>query len=290
MWAVDALALQPGDRVLEIGCGHGVAVSLIAEKLDGGSVVAIDRSPKMIAAAQRRNTDHVSAGRASFQTVSAAEARFGEARFDKVLAIHVGVFLRGDPAQELEVVRGCLTDEGGLHLSWEPFEAEEARSTGEALAAVLEERGFVVSAVLVEDLSATTAVCVVARNGPPVPTTAAEALDRIRAICLAFPQSSEKLSHGHPAFFVARKAIVYFHDDHHGDGRLCIWCAAPEGAQEMLVAAAPDQYFRPPYVGHRGWLGVQLDTGIDENELAGVIEDAFLTVAPKRLQDAYEAR
>ncbi len=57
----------------------------------------------------------------------------------------------------------------------------------------------------------------------------------------------------------------------------------------MLVEAAPDQYFRPPYVGYRGWLGVQLDTGIDENELAGVIEDAFLTVAPKRLQDAYEA-
>lgn len=120
-------------------------------------------------------------------------------------------------------------------------------------------------------------------------TNAADALERVRDICLSFPQSSEKVSHGAPAFFVAKKAIVYFHDDHHGDGRLCIWCAAPEGAQEMLVEAAPGQYFRPPYVGYRGWLGVQLDTGIDENELAGVIEDAFLTVAPKRLQDAYEA-
>lgn len=176
MWAGDTLAVQPGDRVLEIGCGHGVAVSLIAEKLDGGSVFAIDRSPKMIAAAQRRNADHVSAGRASFQTVSAAEARFGKARFDKVLAIHVGLFLRGDPARELEVVRGCLTDEGSLHLSWEPFEAEEARPTGEALAAVLQERGFIVSAVLVEDLSATTAVCVVARKGPPSATIVSDCL------------------------------------------------------------------------------------------------------------------
>lgn len=119
-------------------------------------------------------------------------------------------------------------------------------------------------------------------------TAAAEALEQVRAVCLGLPESSEKLSHGAPCFFVAKKAIVYFHDDHHGDGRLCIWCAAPEGAQEMLVDAAPDQYFRPPYVGHRGWLGVHLNTGIEHEELAGAIEDAFLTVAPKRVIDAYE--
>ncbi len=77
-----------------------------------------------------------------------------------------------------------------------------------------------------------------------------------------------------------------FHDDHHGDGRLAIWCAAPEGAQEMLVDAAPEHYFRPPYVGHRGWLGVRLDSDLDDNELAGAIEDAYLTVAPKKLIEA----
>jgi hypothetical protein len=114
----------------------------------------------------------------------------------------------------------------------------------------------------------------------------APGLDRIREICLAFPETSEKLSHGAPAFFVRKKAFVYFHDNHHGDGRLCIWCPAPEGIQDMLVDAAPDQYFVPPYVGHRGWIGVQLDTGIDDNEVAGVIEDAFLTVAPKRVIEA----
>ena len=72
-------------------------------------------------------------------------------------------------------------------------------------------------------------------------------------------------------------------DNHHGDGRLAIWCAAPPGAQAMLVPAAPEHYFVPPYVGHRGWLGARLDRDLDWNEIAGVIEDAFLTVAPKRL-------
>ena len=72
------------------------------------------------------------------------------------------------------------------------------------------------------------------------------------------------------------------HDDHHGDGRLALWCAAPEGLPEMLVEARPETYFVPPYVGHRGWLGVRLDRGIAEDELAGVVEDACSCGAPKR--------
>ncbi|MFL5841305.1 MAG: MmcQ/YjbR family DNA-binding protein, partial [Thermoleophilaceae bacterium] len=65
--------------------------------------------------------------------------------------------------------------------------------------------------------------------------------------------------------------------------RRALWCAAPEGAQEMLLDAAPDTYFRPPYVGHRGWIGIRLDRGVPDDEVAGVIEDAYLTVAPKSL-------
>ena len=105
------------------------------------------------------------------------------------------------------------------------------------------------------------------------------ALSRIRRICLALPETSERLSHGAPTFFIrAKRAFVMFHDDHHGDGRLAIWCAAPDGAQETLTEANPNQYFVPPYVGHRGWLGIRLDRNPDWDEVAGVVEDAYATV------------
>jgi hypothetical protein len=78
-------------------------------------------------------------------------------------------------------------------------------------------------------------------------------------------------------------------DDHHGDGRFALWCAAPEGMQHALVAGDPESYFVPPYVGHRGWIGVRLDRALAWEEIAGAIEDAWLEVAPKRLADAFAA-
>ena len=109
-------------------------------------------------------------------------------------------------------------------------------------------------------------------------------LRRIRELCLALPETSERLSHGAPTFFVrGKRAFLMVLTDHHGDGRFAIWCAAPEGMQKMLVDADPDKFFVPPYVGHRGWLGVRLDRGVDWDELAGIVEDAFATVAPKKL-------
>jgi hypothetical protein len=76
--------------------------------------------------------------------------------------------------------------------------------------------------------------------------------------------------------------------NHHGDGRFAIWCAAPKGVQQMLTGADPEKFFVPPYVGHRGWLGVRLDRGLDWNELAGIAEDAYAEVAPTKLVE--EAR
>jgi hypothetical protein len=109
-------------------------------------------------------------------------------------------------------------------------------------------------------------------------------LERVREICLALPEVSERLSHGSPTFFVGgKKTFVMYLDNHHDDGRLALWCAAPPGMQEALTQGQPEHYFRPPYVGHRGWLGVHLNKGLDWNEIAGAIEDAYLTVAPKRL-------
>jgi hypothetical protein len=106
-------------------------------------------------------------------------------------------------------------------------------------------------------------------------------LDRVRALCLALPEVTEKLSHGEPTWFV-RKVFVSFADRHHDD-RVALWCAAPPGAQQARVAADPEHYFVPPYVGGRGWLGVRLDVPLDWDEVADVITDAYRQVAPKRL-------
>jgi cyclopropane fatty-acyl-phospholipid synthase-like methyltransferase len=162
VWAVETLAVKPTDRLLEIGCGHGVAVSLVCEKLDGGCIIAIDRSPKMIAMAKRRNAVHVAAGRASFQTVSLHEADFGNARFDKIFAIRIGAFLQGNPTRELEVVKTYLASDGSFHLVYDPFVAAQAKDVIEMAAAVLENRGFTVKAVLTKDIAQTTVVCVIA--------------------------------------------------------------------------------------------------------------------------------
>jgi len=111
----------------------------------------------------------------------------------------------------------------------------------------------------------------------------ARALDRVRSACLRWPESSERPSHGGPAFFVReKKCFVMFTDNHHDDGRLAIWCAAPDGVQQEMVETEPKRFFRPPYVGHRGWLGVHL-LEVDQSELDAIALDAYRTVAPKAL-------
>jgi hypothetical protein len=119
----------------------------------------------------------------------------------------------------------------------------------------------------------------------------ARILDGIRAICLPLPDTSERLSHGAPTFFVREKrAFLMVLTDHHGDGRFAVWCAAPPGLQEMLVGADPERFFVPPYVGHRGWLGLRLDRGLDWDELAGIAEDAYAEVAPPKLLEQAQLR
>lgn len=108
---------------------------------------------------------------------------------------------------------------------------------------------------------------------------------RVRAICTALPEVTERLSHGTPTWFVRDKKtfVQIWPDGHHGDKFPHLWCAAPPGAQEMLVEAAPDRYFRPPYVGHRGWLGIRLDVDNDWDEIADQCRDAYRVVAPPTL-------
>ncbi|MBM3676154.1 MAG: MmcQ/YjbR family DNA-binding protein [Actinobacteria bacterium] len=119
----------------------------------------------------------------------------------------------------------------------------------------------------------------------------AAALERVRAICHALPEVEERLSHGSPSFFVGgKRTLCMFHDHHHDDGRVAIWCPAPDGVQAALVAEEPGRFFRPPYVGHRGWLGVRLDVDPDWDEVAGIVEDAYRSVAPKRLVTQLDER
>jgi hypothetical protein len=112
-------------------------------------------------------------------------------------------------------------------------------------------------------------------------------LARLRQICLGLPETTERLSHGAPTFFVReRRAFAMVMSNHHGDGRFALWCAAPDGLQEMLVEGEPERFFVPPYVGHRGWLGVRLDGRLHWEELTGIVEDAYAEVAPRKLVEA----
>lgn len=112
-------------------------------------------------------------------------------------------------------------------------------------------------------------------------------VERLRRLCLALPEASERVSHGEAAFVAgttrSARQFVTVDDHHHGGDHLAFWCAAPPGAQEALVAADPDRYFRPPYVGARGWVGVRLDTDPDWDEVAEVVAGAYRQVAAPRL-------
>jgi ubiquinone/menaquinone biosynthesis C-methylase UbiE len=110
---VASLAIQPNDRVLEIGCGHGVAATLVCERLDVGFLTAVDRSAKMIEAASRRNAEHVAAGRAEFLVAALEDLDLGERRFDKVFAVRVGLFHR-DPERARSLVEPWLAPGGEL--------------------------------------------------------------------------------------------------------------------------------------------------------------------------------
>jgi predicted DNA-binding protein (MmcQ/YjbR family) len=105
-------------------------------------------------------------------------------------------------------------------------------------------------------------------------------VDRLRAICLSLPEAVEKETWGDPTFRVRDRIFALVR---HGDGRLSFWCKAPEGSQMVLVGADPDRFFVPPYVGHKGWLGVRLDPEPDWAEVAALVRRSYRLIAPKRL-------
>jgi len=118
-----------------------------------------------------------------------------------------------------------------------------------------------------------------------VDTTVGRALEIVRSACLPLPEVSERLSHGAPTFFVRSKKsfVMLWPDGHHQHEFPHLWAAAPPGTQEQLTEVEPDRFFRPPYVGGRGWIGMRLDRRIDETEIAGICDEAFCAVAPPKL-------
>jgi predicted DNA-binding protein (MmcQ/YjbR family) len=105
-------------------------------------------------------------------------------------------------------------------------------------------------------------------------------VERLRAICLALPEASEKEAWGDPTFRVRDKIFAM---EKRGDGRSSLWCKAPPGSQAVLVGADPRRFFVPPYVGHKGWIGVRLDDGPDWAEVALLVRRSYRLTAPERL-------
>ena len=118
---------------------------------------------------------------------------------------------------------------------------------------------------------------------------AKDTLETLRQLCLALPETTERLSHGEPTWFVRGKKTFVMYANHHHDDRLAFWCAAPDGAQEALVGSDPERFFVPPYVGHRGWLGVRLDVPVDWDQIADLVTDAYRVVAPRKLAAELDA-
>jgi hypothetical protein len=110
-----------------------------------------------------------------------------------------------------------------------------------------------------------------------------EIAERVRTICLALPEATEKVSHGAPAFFVRKQFLQLWADGHHDHDFPHLWAAAAPGVQAELVDTEAPRFFRPPYVGHRGWIGLRLDGDLDWEEIAAVCVDAYRAVAPKKL-------
>jgi hypothetical protein len=111
----------------------------------------------------------------------------------------------------------------------------------------------------------------------------ARQLQRLRKICLGLPDTMEQVSHGEPTFFVKKRVFAMFSNNHHGDGHVGVWLPAPPGLQEALIEEAPTVYYRPPYVGSSGWIGVELDQVSDET-LDAHVREAWQLIARRATQ------
>lgn len=162
-WAVDTLAVAPDDRLLEIGCGHGVAVSLVCEQLVSGQMTAIDRSAKMADMTRKRNIVHVAAGKVTILAADFFEVDFADQRFDKIFASHVNLFWqRPEPA--LAMIRRLLAPGGAFYLFFQPVDRSRIDDVTDQAVTNLEGSGFSTERITSQDIKGGPMVCLVART------------------------------------------------------------------------------------------------------------------------------
>jgi len=112
-------------------------------------------------------------------------------------------------------------------------------------------------------------------------------LERLRKICFRLPETTERLSHGEPTFFVKKRVFASYTDGHYNNNQIAAWLPAPPGMQEMLIETNPETFFRPPYVGHKGWIGIVLEN-IEDEALEFYVRTGWMQVAAKKLQARFD--
>lgn len=122
-----------------------------------------------------------------------------------------------------------------------------------------------------------------ARARPALQKKSASPLARLRKVCLALPEATEKEAWGEPTFRVRDKIFAMFATDHHHDGNIAVWCKAAMGMQEILIDADPERFFRPPYVGPKGWIGIRLVGDVDWDEVRSLVGESWRMTAPHKL-------
>jgi ubiquinone/menaquinone biosynthesis C-methylase UbiE len=155
LWAVDMMDIQPEDRLLEIGCGRGVAIALVYEHLKSGSILAIDRSEKMIAAAQKQIDDT----RVTFEAVALSEINVQGKSFDTIFAVNVNVFWQ-QPEKELEVVKQLLASEGMLYLFYQPPSSHQIQEIVEKVKNNFQRHNLKIIQTSTQDLPSGRTVCI----------------------------------------------------------------------------------------------------------------------------------
>lgn len=158
-WALELLDIQPDDRILEIGCGHGVVVSAIGDMLDQGKVTGIDRSYDMVELARQKNHGHLKSGKAVIQPVSLDRADFGDQRFDRIFAINVSLFEQ-QADRGLDIIKATLVPAGRLYVIFQPPNSSKTRELADRTIRNLEVNGFTIERVSFKDLDPATATCI----------------------------------------------------------------------------------------------------------------------------------
>ncbi|GII04180.1 class I SAM-dependent methyltransferase [Planobispora takensis] len=162
LWAVETLQVGPADRVLEIGCGRGVAAELVCERLTDGTIIAVDRSDKAIDAARRRNAANVAAGRAVFRVAALESSDFEDDSFEKIFAVNVNLFWTRSPAAEIGLLRRWLAPGGGLYLFYEPPDAGRAGEIAAKVDSAVSAHGLATTVLTRRTSAPAPLVCVMA--------------------------------------------------------------------------------------------------------------------------------